>query len=99
MDEIIAAEVSLVPTGELRVIESLDGHMGLLDTGAAGPLVLHGVQHVIHPPAHLDAWPDDDRASRIVLIVRDIAKADVEASIAAFERTARAPVRAAAGRP
>ncbi|MFM9124790.1 MAG: GTP-binding protein, partial [Actinomycetota bacterium] len=72
---------------------------GLLDTGAEGPLVLHGVQHVIHPPAHLDAWPDDDRASRIVLIVRDIAKADVEASIAAFERTARAPVGAAAGRP
>jgi len=32
MDEIIAAEVSLVPTGELRVIESLDGHMGLIAT-------------------------------------------------------------------
>jgi G3E family GTPase len=72
---------------------------GLLDTGAEGPLVLHGVQHVIHPPAHLDAWPDEDRASRLVLIVRDIAKADVEASIAAFERTARAPAGAAAGRP
>ena len=72
---------------------------GLLDTGAEGPLVLHGVQHVIHPPAHLDAWPDEDRASRIVLIVRDIAKADVEASIAAFERTARAPAGTAVGRP
>jgi len=68
---------------------------GLLDTGAEGPLVLHGVQHVIHPPAHLDAWPDGDRTSRIVLIVRAIARAEVEASIAAFERTARGPVEAA----
>jgi G3E family GTPase len=36
------------------------------------PFVIHGVQHVLHPPAQLAAWPDDDRRSRIVLIVRDI---------------------------
>ena len=62
---------------------------GLLDTGAEGPLVLHGVQHVIHPPTHLAAWPDDDHDSRIVLIVRDIARADVEASVRAFDRLAK----------
>ena len=62
---------------------------GLLDTGADGPLVLHGVQHVIHPPTHLAAWPDDDHDSRIVLIVRDIARADVEASVRAFDRLAK----------
>ena len=62
---------------------------GLLDTGAEGPLVLHGVQHVIHPPTHLTAWPDDDRASRIVLIVRSIARAEVEASLRAFDRLAK----------
>lgn len=62
---------------------------GLLDTGAEGPLVLHGVQHVIHPPTHLNAWPDDDRASRIVLIVRSIVRAEVEASLRAFDRLAK----------
>jgi len=62
---------------------------GLLDTGAEGPLVLHGVQHVIHPPTHLTAWPDDDRASRIVLIVRSIVRAEVEASLRAFDRLAK----------
>ncbi|NEU12335.1 GTP-binding protein [Methylobacterium sp. BTF04] len=36
------------------------------------PLVVHGVQHVIHMPVHLDAWPDDDHSSRLVLIVRDL---------------------------
>jgi G3E family GTPase len=62
---------------------------GLLDTGADGPLVLHGVQHVIHPPTHLAAWPDADRTSRIVLIVRGIGRTEVEASLRAFDRLAK----------
>jgi G3E family GTPase len=36
------------------------------------PLVIHGVQHVMHPPAYLEAWPDDDHRTRIVLITRDL---------------------------
>jgi G3E family GTPase len=36
------------------------------------PVVIHGVQHVFHPPAQLEAWPDDDRRTRLVFIVRDI---------------------------
>ena len=32
------------------------------------PAVIHGVQHVFHPPAWLEAWPDDDRTTRIVVI-------------------------------
>ena len=36
------------------------------------PVVVHGVQHIVHAPVHLDAWPDDDRRSRLVLIVRDL---------------------------
>ena len=32
------------------------------------PAVIHGVQHVFHPPAWLDAWPDEDRTTRIVVI-------------------------------
>ena len=36
------------------------------------PVVVHGVQHVVHAPVTLDAWPDADRRSRLVLIVRDL---------------------------
>ncbi len=36
------------------------------------PLVIHGVQHVMHPPARLPDWPDDDRRTRMVLITRDL---------------------------
>src|SRR5256714_928840 len=32
------------------------------------PAVIHGVQHVFHPPAWLDAWPDEERSTRIVVI-------------------------------
>lgn len=39
---------------------------------AGQPVVIHGVQHVFHPTARLDAWPDDDRRTRLVFIVRDI---------------------------
>ncbi|MES1155753.1 MAG: GTP-binding protein [Pseudorhodoplanes sp.] len=36
------------------------------------PVVIHGVQHILHPPARLERWPDADRRSRLVFIVRDI---------------------------
>ena len=36
------------------------------------PVVLHGVQHVLYPPAELAAWPDADRRSRFVFITADL---------------------------
>lgn len=36
------------------------------------PVVIHGVQHIFHPAAQLPAWPDGDRRTRLVFIVRDI---------------------------
>ena len=36
------------------------------------PLVIHGVQHIFHPPARLDRWPDTDRSSRMVCILHDL---------------------------
>lgn len=63
---------------------------GLLDVGAPGPLLLNGVQHVVHPPEHLDAWPDEDRRSRLVVIGRGLERAAVEASLRAFLAAARA---------
>ena len=36
------------------------------------PVVIHGVQHVLHPPVRLSGWPDDDHRTRLVFIVKDI---------------------------
>lgn len=36
------------------------------------PLVIHGVQHLFHPPVELDGWPSDDRRTRLVFITRGI---------------------------
>jgi G3E family GTPase len=38
----------------------------------AEPLVIHGVQHILHPPVRLDGWPDGDERTRIVVITRDL---------------------------
>jgi G3E family GTPase len=42
------------------------------------PVVIHGVQHVIHVPAVLPRWPSQDRRSRIVFIVDDLERETVE---------------------
>jgi G3E family GTPase len=36
------------------------------------PVVVQGVQHVMHPSVTLDRWPSDDRDTRIVFITRNI---------------------------
>lgn len=61
---------------------------GLLDVGGPGPVVVNGVQHVVHPPQHLDSWPGDERRSRLVFVTRGIDQDAVEASLAAFQRAA-----------
>jgi G3E family GTPase len=58
---------------------------GLLNVaGQDRPMVIHGVQHMFHPPALLDAWPDDDRRSRLVFITRGLDRALFEDSLRAF---------------
>jgi len=58
---------------------------GLLDVaGSARPLVIHGVQHVFHPPVALDAWPDAERRTRLVFITRDLDPAEFARTLAAF---------------
>ena len=69
---------------------------GILDVGSAeAPVVIHGVQRLVHPPVHLPEWPDGDHASRIVFIVRGIARERIERSLAAFNRLARLAADAA----
>ncbi|MBV1700934.1 MAG: GTP-binding protein [Hyphomicrobiales bacterium] len=48
------------------------------------PIVVHGVQHVFHPPVRLPKWPDDDHSTRMVFIVRDLEPVFVESLWAAF---------------
>jgi G3E family GTPase len=54
----------------------------LLDVREAGPVALHGVQHIIHRPEHLDRAPFS--GSRVVLIVRDIDPGLLERSFRTF---------------
>ena len=51
------------------------------------PLVIHGVQQVIHPPQRLEKWPDGPRGTRIVLIVQDLGEDFVRRMFAAFTGT------------
>jgi G3E family GTPase len=46
-----------------------------------GPLVLQGVQHVLHPPLALQEWPSADRRTRMVFITCGL---DLEALRARF---------------
>ena len=57
------------------------------------PAVIHGVQHVFHPPAWLDRWPSDERTSRIVFITRRVPQRWVEVLLEAIgEEVADVPV-------
>ncbi|HTT80814.1 MAG TPA: GTP-binding protein [Stellaceae bacterium] len=55
------------------------------------PVVLHGVQHLFHPPILLPAWPSEDRRTRIVFITRDMPPEQLEQSLAAFEAAETEP--------
>lgn len=42
------------------------------------PVVIHAVQSVLHEPVELAHWPSEDRRSRIVFIVRDMQREELE---------------------
>ncbi len=67
-------ELDLVEKGKVRV-------KGILNVaGEAGPLVVHGVHDTFHPPTLLPAWPDEDRRSRLVFILRDLKPVELQAA-------------------
>ena len=58
---------------------------GILNVeGSDTPVAVHGVQHLVHPPKHMAAWPDADRRSRLVFIVEGLERSAIERSLAAF---------------
>lgn len=52
--------------------------------GLKGPFVIHGVQHIFHPPVMLKKWPGKDRRTRIVFIVRDLDEGVLRGTLEAF---------------
>ncbi|MBL0508938.1 GTP-binding protein [Aeromonas caviae] len=60
--------------------------------GQEQPIVLHGVQHIFHPPVPLPAWPSDDRRSRLVFITRDVDRDVIEQTFQMFQQ-ALSPAR------
>jgi len=53
--------------------------------GCPGPVVIHLVQHLAHPPVELQAWPTADRRTRMVFIVRNMTAATVRNVIVAVQ--------------
>lgn len=58
--------------------------------GRETPVVLHGVQHLLYPPAELPAWPDADRRSRFVFITADLEETFVAKLLSDFTQAASA---------
>ena len=58
------------------------------------PVAVHAVQRIVHEPMPLAAWPDAERASRIVFITRGIARAAIEKTLDVLGYVAPAPSRA-----
>ena len=60
---------------------------GLLNVeGSDAPVVVHGVQQLVHPPSHLERWPSDDHASRLVFIVRALEPQHIQDSLHRYLR-------------
>jgi G3E family GTPase len=70
--------------------ESLLRIKGILNvSGQQRPVVIQGVQHLVHPPVLLSAWPDGDpRTSRLVFITRDLPRDVIEEGLRAFNDAA-----------
>ncbi len=45
--------------------------------GCRGPVVVHIVQHLAHPPVELATWPGGNRANRLVFITRNLSESHV----------------------
>ncbi|MAQ56584.1 MAG: GTP-binding protein [Rhodospirillales bacterium] len=50
----------------------------------SGPVVIHGVQHVFHPPVELESWDNIDKRTRIVFITRDVEQKILEDTLKNF---------------
>jgi G3E family GTPase len=49
--------------------------------GFPGPLVVHAVQHLLHPAGLLKEWPDEDRRCKLVFITDNLSAERLEQSL------------------
>jgi G3E family GTPase len=63
-----------------RIIR-MKGLLGI--EGVDNPVVINGVQHIVHTPYHLARWPEGDPGSKLVFISRGMKLDAVQPS---FER-------------
>ena len=54
--------------------------------GSKTPVAIHGVQHLIHQPMHMQSWPDSNRESRLVFILKNIDSSDILKSLEIFNK-------------
>ncbi|MBB3612461.1 GTP-binding protein [Rhizobium sp. BK602] len=58
---------------------------GILNlSGEERPVAVHGVQHLVHTPVHMEGWPSEDRTSRLVFILDGLDGALLKRSFEAF---------------
>lgn len=62
-----------------------------------GPVVIHAVRELLHPILPLDAWPDDERHTRIVFITRGLPREGVLNSFRAMLAPAHTSCKRNAG--
>ncbi|MSQ58500.1 MAG: GTP-binding protein [Betaproteobacteria bacterium] len=58
---------------------------GILNVaGESAPVAVHGVQQLVHPPVHMERWPDADHRSKLVFITQGLEPSRVRRSLMAF---------------
>lgn len=80
-------------TGAMEMLTALRGPdmlrmKGILNV-EGDPVVVQCVQHIFHPAVPLDRWPDENRQSRLVFIMRAVEPTVVEAVFNAAQALAR----------
>ncbi len=95
---VLAASEALTPRALEIFIDLLRANFGpallrmkgivKLSDDPSRPVVIHGVQHVFHPPSRLPSWPKGIRDTRMVLITRG----DLRREIAKLFAAVRDPV-------
>lgn len=79
--------LELLRTAHGERLLRMKGIVALADDPAR-PVVIHGVQHIFHPPVRLERWPDADETTRIVFILRDMQPDFIAAMWKAFGNVA-----------
>ena len=90
----VASEAALSPHAFDLFVELLRGAHGpkllrvkglvRLTDDPSRPVLIHGAQHVFHPPLRLPAWPDADERSRMVIVGDGLPEGLVEKLYLAF---------------